>query len=251
MTPASNKLATAILALLALSACNKPADKPAEPAAPAAAAQQPGLAELTRPDAVAKVAASALPKGDPATPLDAYRRLDSGNQVMFLYHALSTLPTPYEDIAQAYSAEFRRTSDGFQRQDLLKALQPRIDQEIANARAGRYLLVEHEGAHLLGRYDFAQKSFAVNEFSESGRQTYFSDNGNYKLSTTNGEKYAAFAVSDEVAARKIEGYLSKYANLRLKVYAYAQDADPGERRVQLQVMKVRLLAPSGEVLAEM
>jgi len=248
------RIATLLLpaiAMLALGACDKPASEQAPAGAPAAAAPAPGLADLARPENVAKVAESTLPKGDPATSLSAYRRLDSGNQVMFMYYALAGLPLAYEDIAQAWSDEYRRTSDGFRRQDLLKGLQPRIDASVKQAAAGRYVLLEQGGSRLLERYDFAKKAFAVKEFSESGRYTYFSDNSTYTLATTNGESYASLPVPEEAAARKIEGYLSNYTNLRLQTYAFAQDADPGERRVRLQVMKVRLVGPGGEVLAEM
>lgn len=239
------------IAVLALGACDKPAAQQPPASAPGAADATPGLADLVRPENVAKVAESTLPKGDPATPLSAYRRLDSGNQVMFMYYALADLPLAYEDIAQAWSDEYRRTSDGFRRQDLLKALQPRIDASVKQAAGGRYVLLEQGGSALLGRYDFAKKAFAVKEFSESGRYTYFSDNSTYTLATTNGESYASLPVAEEAAARKIEGFLSNYTNLRLQTYAFAQDADPGERRVRLQVMKVRLVGPGGEVLAEM
>lgn len=254
MTTIPARIASLLLpaiAVLALGACDKPAAEQPPAAAAGAANAAPGLADLARPENVAKVAESTLPKGDPATPSSAYRRLDSGNQVMFMYYALAGLPVAYEDIAQAWSAEYRRTSDGFRRQDLLTALQPRIDASVKQAADGRYVLLEQAGSSLLGRYDFAKKAFAVKEYGESGRYTYFSDNSSYTLGTTNGESYASLPVPDEAAARKIEGHLSNHTNLRLQTYAFAQDADPGERRVRLQVMKVRLLGPGGEVLAEM
>jgi len=242
------RLALPATLALCLAACGKSADAPASPSA---AAPAPGLAEVTSPASVAKVAESTLPKGDPSTPLDAYHKLDSGNQVMFMYYALANMPVPYEDIAQTYSADYGRTSDSFKRQDIIKSLQPRIDQEIAGAKGGRYIVMETKDGNLLQRYNFEKKSFAINEFADSDRYTYFSDNSQYTLANTNGSQFAAFPVADEAKARVIEGYLSKYTQLRLQTYAFAQDADPSHRRVKLQVMKVRLLDPAGDVLAEL
>ncbi|XLZ68780.1 hypothetical protein ABT364_19830 [Massilia sp. SR12] len=243
------RLALPAILALALTACGKSADNPAAQATPASA-PAPSLADLKDPAAVAKVAEAALPKGDAAIPTSNYRKVDSGHQVMFLYFAMANLPVPYEDIAQDFSSDYGRTSDSFKRNDIVSALKPRIDQEIAGAKGGRYIFTEQQDNSLLERYNFEKKSFAIKEFADSGRYTYFSDNSKYTLATTNNGQFTSFRVQDEAKARQIEGYLSKYAQLRLQTYAYVQDADPSNRRVKLQVMKVRLLDPAGEVLAE-
>jgi hypothetical protein len=236
-------------ALLAgLAACGKSADTTA--AAPTAAAPTPSLEDLKNPKAVQQAVASTLPQGDKATPLTSYRKLDSGHQVMFLYYGLLSLPVPYEDVAQIYSAEYSRTSDGFQRKDILKALQPRIDQEIERAKGGRYVVLEDQGGALLDRYNFEKKTFAIKNMASNDRYTYFNDNSQYTLGQSNATDFASLPVADEAKARAIEGYLSKYTQLRLEVYGFAQDADPSSRRVKLQVMKVRLYNPGNELLAE-
>jgi len=248
-------LAVQIALAFSLAACSKkneaPAGTPAASATPNAASAPPAsLADLQNPDAVNKAVAATLPKGDPATPLNAYRKIDSGHQVMFMYYALSNMPAPYDEIAKTYSDEYRRTSDSFKQRDILKALQPRIDGEIAGAKNGRYVVVDQQDSRLLQRYDFEKKSFALNDFSDD-RYTFFNDNSQYTLATTNAADFSAFKVTDEARAREIEGYLSSYKPLRLETYAYAQDADPSNRRIKLQVMKVRLLDARGTVLAEM
>jgi len=234
-------------ALLAgLAACSKTPDAGASaPAAPAS------LADLHNPQAVAKAVNSTLPQGDPATPLANYRKIDSGHQVMFLYLGMLNLPVPYEDVAQVYSAEYARTSDSFQRKDIIKALQPRIDQEIERAKTSRYVMLEQGGNTLLERYNFDKKSFTVTGLTSNDRYTYFNDNSQYTLGQTNATQFSNLGVPDEAKARAIEGYLAKYAQLRMEIYGYAQDADPSARRVKLQIMKVRLYSPSNELLAEM
>lgn len=236
----------AVLAVF-LAACSKSGDTTTAPAQP----QANGLADIKNPAAIAKVAESALPKGDPATPLETYRQLDSGHQVMFLYYALANLPVPYDDIAQVYSSDYSRTTDSFKRNDIVKALKPRIDQEIAAAKNGRYVMLEQREGSLLQRYNFDKKSFAINEYASSDRYRYFNDNSQYTLAVTNSAQFANLPVGDESKARQIEGYLSKYTDLRLQTYAFVQDADPSQRRIKLQVLKVRLLDPSGSVLAEL
>lgn len=168
---------------------------------------------------------------------------------MFLYYGILALPTQYDKIAESYSAEYRQTSDSFQRKDIVKALQPRIDQEIARARGNRYVLLEQDGHSLLSRYDFDKKSFAVRDMSDD-RYTYFNDNSDYTLGTTNANAFGAFEVADEQAARKIEGHLSRNDKLRMEIYAFAQDADPNSKRVKLEIMKMRLYGPGNELLAE-
>lgn len=246
-SPSRCVLGAALLAALsALTACSKPDSAPAADAAAAPAS----LDALRDQKAMAQAAERQLPKGDPATPLTSYRKIDSGNQVMFAYFGLLNLPVPYEDIAKQYSEEYRRTSDSFQQKDIVKALQPRIDQEIAQAKAARYVMLEQSDNALLERYNFDKKSFAVKGMESNDRYTYFNDNSNYTLGTTNATQFAALNVADEAKARVIEGYLSKYTPLRMEVYAYAQDADPSNRRVKLQVLKVKLYGPGNALLAE-
>lgn len=229
--------------LAALAGCGKK-QEPSSQMEPAAAAPATSATQ-----GVATTALASLPKGDPDTPLSSYKKIDSGNTIMFLYYGILNLPIQYEKIAESYSTEYRQTSDGFQRKDIVKALQPRIDQELGRARANRYVVLEQDGPNLLSRYDFEKRNFVVNEMSDD-RFTYFNDNASYTLGTTNANAFSSFDVADEQMARKIEGHLSKHDRLRMEVFAYAQDADPSSNRVKLEVMKMRLYGPGNELLAE-
>lgn len=242
-------LTVGILMLASLTACNKnevPANLPSSGAKAAA----PSLADLGNRAAVTQAVNTRLPKGDPTTEAGKYRKIDSGNQVMFLYYGLLNLPVDYEQVVQSYSSEYQRTTDSFKKKDILAALQPRIDQEISQAKSAPYILLENNDSAPLERYDFNKKSFAVKEFSSDDRYTYYNDNNQYTLAKTNATQFATLSVPDEAKARIIEGYLSKYTSLRVQIYLFAQDADPSNRRVKLEIMKYRLLSPTGEVLAE-
>lgn len=236
------------LVLLALGACSKQdknaaAPSPEEPAAVPASAEN-NSAKVPAPAIVA------LPKGDPSTQLSSYRKIDSGNQVMFLYYALSNMPVAYDSIAEAYSTEYRSTTDSFKRKDIVTALTPRIDQELGNAKSGRYLMLEERNSALLENYNFAKKTFAIKQMGSNDRYTYFNDNARYTLINTNAPDFSSLSVADEAKARAIESLVSQNAPLRMEVYAFAQDADPSNQRVKLQVMKVRILSASNELLGE-
>lgn len=237
------------LGLIGLAACNKN-EAPASLPQGAKTQAPPSLADLGNKVAVTQAVNSRLQKGDPLTPVASYRKLDSGNQIMFLYLGLLSLPVDYEKVVESYSKEYKNTNDSFKKKDILTALQPKIDQEILQAKSARYILLESKDSALLERYDFNKKSFAVKQFSDNDRYTYYYDNSQYTLAKTNATQFATLSVPDEAKARAIEGYLSKYTPLRTETYAYAQDADPSNQRVKLEIMKFRLLSPSGEVLAE-
>jgi len=189
---------------------------------------------------------SVLPKANPATPLDQYVKLTSGNQLMFMYFGLSNMPVDYEEIAKSYSKDFRRTGDAFKKQDMLKALTPKIDSEIANAKQLRYFVTDTDVS--LGSYDFNQKSFSVRNGMSPDAYFYFYDNGDYRYSFTNGDQFTALKVSDENLARQIESMITKYQSMKLVFYAYAQDADPSNHQIKSQIVKVQLLDGRGNIL---
>ncbi len=238
-----------LIGLSVISGCNKGQEPSATPPSDKSQAP-PSLADLGNTKAVTQAINSRLQKGDPATPLASYRKIDSGNQVMFLYLGLLSLPVDYEKVTESYSNEYRRTNDSFKKKDILTALQPKIDQEISQAKSARYILLESKDNALLERYDFNKKSFAVKQFADNDRYTYYNDNNQYTLSNTNATQFATLSVPDEAKARAIEGFLSKYTALRTETYVYAQDADPSNSRVKLEILKFRVFSPTGELLAE-
>lgn len=227
----------AALALsVALSACSQEAPQtPPVPAQPAAAP--------------APVAAVPLPQADPATPLAQYQTLNSGNQLMFLYHALSRLPIDEDAAAQSLSRDYATTSDAFRKRDLLAALKPRIDAGISGATP--YLRLDVNGSRsLLDSYDFKRQGFNVKEFSDSGSSRYFHDNTRFQIRFSNTEQVNFFPVKDEDAARQIEGSLNRHEELILRIYAFANDTDPARQHVKAVVTRLVLTDPRGKVLAE-
>ncbi|WP_052420757.1 hypothetical protein [Paraburkholderia ferrariae] len=241
--------AAAIFAAIAgLSACSKSNDTPTPPAANAAPPAA-NLADLASPAAQKQLADKALPKGDPAYALGSYRSVDSGNDVMFLFYGLSNLPVDYDKIAQSYSRDYQTTSDSFKKQDLLTALKPRIDSAIAAAKGSRYVVLTTSNA-TLDAYDFNKKGFQLTNVAQPGSYQYFFDNSNYTIEYTNGPDYTFLKVGDEGTARSIEAMRSHFRPLTIRLYAYAQDADPASNRVKLEIVHEQLLDSAGHVLVE-
>lgn len=191
--------------------------------------------------------ASALPKPDPNVPLSQYIQLKSGNQVMFMYYAISNLPVDYDKIASRYSADYNQTSDVFKKQQILDAIKPRINEEIAAAKQNRYFYIIDDAN--LDHYDFNLKGFPVNSpITDPDAYGYFYDNSDYHYTFTNGDKYKLLKVADTDKAKMIESIVSQHGHLKLKVYAFAQDADLNSKTVKAQIVKVELLDPKGNVL---
>ena len=235
--------------MLALSAC-KDGSESNDAASPAATSGAPdGLLGAAASKAVAATAAAALPQPDANKPLGDYPELDSGNQLMFLYVAASKLPPDYAKLAQSFSKEYRNSSDSFRKNDLLQAIKPQLDQNIAQATANPYGWMEVDDAGL-GAYDFDRKGFPVGEFSDSTYR-YFNDNYDYKIGWANHQQLAFLPVSDETLARQLESMRSGYNDRpRLKVYFFAQSADLDNERVKALVTRAVITNKSGRVLAE-
>lgn len=235
-----------ILAMALLCACST--QDPSAPAAPSAETPQGLLgeaAEAARKDTTRE----GLPPVDAARPLDQYTEVDDGEDLMFLYLATTGLPPQYEKAAEAISADYRNTSDSFRKRDLLKALTPQIDQQLAAAKNQPYRWMEIENADL-GPFDFQRGGFPVGEFAE-GKYRYFNTASDYKLTWENHAAVGFAPVPDEATARAIEEMRSGYSDRpRLKVYFMGRSADLNETAVKGHVTKVQIIDKTGRVLAE-
>jgi len=206
---------------------------------------KPNLADVMSSKGKEQAAIAAMPQGNINTPLNQYKELTSDNDIMFTYYALSSIPVDYDKILMSYSGDYRRASDEFKKQDILKALKPKIDQEIAAAKNARYLKMTWNGFRL-NKYDFPAKGFpqdSLGNNSNLGWESY-----GYRLAFTNGDNFKLFKIEDESKARLIEEKRSKYEQFDLVIYVYAQDADLNNKSVKTQVMHVSLLDSRGNEL---
>jgi hypothetical protein len=206
-------------------------------------ADKPNLSSAMSPEGKKAAMLAALPKANADTPLDQYIKITSGNQLMFMYYGLSNMPIDYEKIAQAYSREYNSTNDAFKQKDILNALKPRVDSEIAKVKDMRYFIVDYDAN--LASYDFNSKAFPINNPIGDGSVGYYYDNQRYQYAFTNGDGFKMLQVADEAKARQIESFSKKYQHMKLIIYAFAQDADPSNMAIQAQIVKIKLLDPSG------
>lgn len=197
---------------------------------------------------------SALPQGDSAKPLEAYRPLSSGNEIMFLYYAISAIPMDYEKVAKVYSKEYRDSSDAFRKQDILKAVKPLIDAEVSKAKGNLYLLWQDEGygTSILSHYDLATKSFSIqSSYITDGASGYMYDNSNYQIEFAKSEQFRTGKVEDEERARTIEKLISSNEKFILKLYAFAQEAVPNTQHVKVQTVHIAITDRHGNTLISM
>jgi hypothetical protein len=234
--------ALALGAAIALGACSK-----SELPAASAPAGKASLADAVSQKSKEQAAINALPRGDANTPVSQYKTWNNGNDVMFAYYGFSNMPVDYEKIAQNYSQDFRNTNDDFKKQDILKALRPRIDQEISSAKKDRYIKMTWDQFRL-DKYDFQAKGFPQSELSNSTDFGWNSIGTAYRVDINNGDDFKLFKVSDEAVARMIEEKRAKYQPMNLVLYVYLQDVDPNNLRVKAKVMKISLQDKNGTEL---
>ncbi len=220
--------------------------------APADTSSKPNLADATSQktvEAAKQVAVqSSLPKANRDTPMDSFVEYNSGNQLMFAYLALNAMPIDYKEVLNRYSMDYARQSDEFKKNDLLTALKPKVDSEVAKAKSQRY--VKMFVSNPIEKFDFEKKGFPVSEsIWQATSYRYFSDNAEYKIGFTNGEGFRYLKPASEEDARKIEEMRSKYVPLQMAVYCYLQDADISNKTIKAEIIKITLVDKKGDVLA--
>lgn len=198
--------------------------------------------------AVEENKAAAAPKANKSLPLEQYQELSSGKQLLFTYLGISTMPVDFEKIAAVISNEYRSQSDEFKKRDILNAIKPGVEKEIAKAKDGRYFYMDIDGR--LDKYDFNTKSFTVIDLNDSGSYRYFYDLSEYKLNFTNNSSFNKITVLDENQARSIEGLRSKYQGIKTRIYFFAVDTKLGETTILGEITKVRISDGKGNTLTE-
>ena len=242
-------LSLVIITTLSTTACTKKTPNTVIPVATNAPAPQNGQ-QSPPPPPPSNSINTASPQPDQSYPISNYTNLTSGNQLMFLYYALSGMPPDYSKIARFYSQDYRNTSDAFKQQDILKALSPQIDLSISAAKNQRYLIWT-ENYSYLGHYDFNKKSFLINSpyFQNATTTGYFNDNNGYKIKFMNGTDFAALPVPDENLAKDIESRVSKSQPFNIKIFCFAQNADPSDNSIDTIITRVEIFTQNGTAIA--
>ncbi|MFS6825731.1 pyridoxamine 5'-phosphate oxidase family protein, partial [Staphylococcus aureus] len=129
------------------------------------------------------------------------------------YYAFAPGPVPYDKEAQTYDQAYQQTSDTFKRHDLLPALQAKIDQAIAAAKAADgHVRVSYMAQ--LGHYDFATHTFtfAIPFDSKMYLNPAFPSGGaqsDVNVTFADSPKFNQVTITDEAKAREIEDAVNK------------------------------------------
>lgn len=184
-------------------------------------------------------------------PIADYYELEGAHQLAALYYALSELPPDMETLARIGSRDYAMATDAFRKQDLLKALEPRLKAEIEHARTHRYFRADYRGV-CLGHYDMATRSFPVSGGPTGDSYLYFNEGSEFRLEFTNGDDYRRLAVADEQRARDLEARVTQGAACgNLRVHVFAQGTDLRSKTVRSQIVKAQLFDYQQRPVAEL
>lgn len=258
----TRKIISLIMLVLAISACSQ--QDPPAPSAEAAptsgtpqAAPMPGMpqaAPMVADSATAVTPTATREIPNPDTPVSAYRSIDGNLDLLYLYYAFSDMPIEYELLAVQVSGEYRSTSDGFKKQEIMAVLKPKIDAKIEEMKTGRYFTLKTELA--LNHYDFNLKSFPVQGMSEGLYITY-SDYFGYNSHTqvaaklTNSGEFSRYREDDMEKAKVIESVVSAgKARGPASLYLFVNDTDSSDRKsVNLQILQIQMQDYNGKPIA--
>ena len=177
-----------------------------------------------------------LSSGNPLIPDEAYVEITNGEKLVYLYQGLSQMPIDYDAIASSTVRDYRFERDEFKKRDILAALKPKIESDIKAASAQRYLKFRANDPGLYSEYDFNKKAFKQSAIS-SGTRISFGDYGQ-QIGFTNATAFELVPVPDEAQARKLSAVRSKYRDVTLDIYLYAQEADLNDKIIKCQIMKM-------------
>lgn len=245
-----------------LAGCSKQEEAAAPQASGSGPAVSAATAAVPKEAVPERAAVPAVPKADRSKPLAEYQELTNGRTVLFAHLSVDTMPIDYPRIANLVSVEYASSKDEFRKHDLLTALRPGIDAEIAKARANRYYRMQGEAE--IEKYDFETKSFRLGTFSDAGSHIYFNDIKDYSIAFINAREFQQLRVEDEAQARRVEAVRAEtgaganalaraYAKhkLFLTIFFYAAEAKLGQPVLLAEVTKVQLRDENGNLLAEM
>lgn len=201
------------------------------------------------------MATAPLPVAVASTPIDQYRPISGGTDIVYLYYAKTGLPIPYEDLAPRISDEYRNTQDAFKKKEVLDALKLKIDANVEAFKKTDYISFVEDG--LLGHYDLNKKSFIVRGMPDQNDSKYTSF-GMYSVSFTNVSKFSGYKVDEVERAKEIEALVTKGGGVAVEkielhgnLYAFVQKANTDTKQIQVQIVRIQAQDEAGKVPVDM
>jgi hypothetical protein len=234
------KVVWALVVVMLLAGC------PKTPTALAAPAPSPAAATVSSPG---------LPTADLSTPDSAYVPITEPSEVWLMYAGLSGASVD-DDLLSNVSPSYQGTLDPFQRHDLRAKLIPGIETQLATAKDHRYVsFVDRSGR--LAPYNFDHKAFgfasALMNGDASVAHGQMAGVSLIDVLPTNAGAFQWLSVSDQAKARELQAKITAGLMPQVKVWAYVQGASEVHgitRTLFVQITKVQILDPQGQVLLE-
>lgn len=128
----------------------------------------------------------------------------------------ATAEKNYDELASDFVPEYRKETDAFKRQDMIKALEPQLDEIYAKYHGPKNVLVTLRDTTNFYGYDAATKGFKIDSVAGNNsiavRKTSDRDNEAYQvyiLPPVMGEPHVQYPLSvPDEDARRIESYLA-------------------------------------------
>jgi len=151
-------------------------------------------------------------------PKDQYKEIESSSGLLYLYHANSDAPVPYEEIAKTQFSDFANESDVFKRQEALERLKGTIDKNIAEKKGQKFVWFGMDSS--LGHFDMESKTFSVKnvQLGNGAYYQFYSGDSSYKVLMNGDTSLLTFKTKSIDDAKVIESTIkgdSKPVYLRL------------------------------------
>lgn len=179
---------------------------------------------------------------------DEIESVDGPRSVIYSYWAMAKVPVDYSDIASLISSKYRNERNEYKKDEILKTLQPSIDEEISRYKSFNKFRVDTGSyVYTLKDFDYQYKFFPINEMSD-GSYFSFNEASAYQLKFTNGSRFSRIQIDDKDLVERINKLSANFAT-HLNIYYTSLGDEIGNTVILAKITKVELLDNKGNVLA--
>lgn len=187
--------------------------------------------------------------GDAGVAKEGYKLMDGKRPLGMLYASLQGASAQYELLASNFSTDYQKQSDVFKKAEILKALIPEYDKELASAREKTDISIQIPYV-VIGHYDMSTKSFPIAELPLS-KNSVISYDTRSALKLDTESRFNIFTPKNENEAREIEEKVNKAEGkitATLYAKAYGTWGNRGVRAVAAKTVFVEFKGPDGNLI---
>lgn len=215
----------------------------------------------------------AAPVGNRSTPLESYKELTKGADLMAHYFRLSGIPEDLSNVAERVDQSYSYERDAFKKRDLLVKFRETVSAQVDEAKKSPYVWVNlpeaaSVGKGAIGTFDFEKKAFPLGFFLqeavfEGGRNQFsskpvppeknpgpglaYGDNNYSSIYFSNWRDFEFLPMPDEAKAKELEGLKNKLRSndmrgvLQVRAYLFINDlaGESNDARVRIASNSIR------------